>query len=333
MKPAEFHSSIPVVPSDVKRPLWSVMIPTYNCARFLRETLESVLQQDPGPDQMQIEVIDDYSTKDDPEAVVREFGRNRVTFYRQPANVGIIKNFETCLRRSRGQLIHQLHGDDVVLPGFYRQMATHFTAHPEIGMAFCKHAEIDEHSRPQDTFVPEPGPAGILDDWLERIAVKQQIQTATVVVRRDVYETLGGFDRRLTRSEDWEMWVRIALHYPVSYEPTLLALYRRHSTSSTTRGYLNGDHVRVWREALKVVRSKLPADKADRLHRAARRNLATYDLESARRLFRSRQFGPAFTYLREALCCDSSLPGIWAVIRQCGQAGLYWVQRVVQKAR
>ena len=43
------------------RPLWSVMIPTFHCARFLRQTLESVLSQDPGPDVMQIEIVDDCS--------------------------------------------------------------------------------------------------------------------------------------------------------------------------------------------------------------------------------------------------------------------------------
>jgi len=48
----------PVAP-DASRPLWSVMIPTYNCARYLREALGSVLDQDPGPGAMQVEVVDD----------------------------------------------------------------------------------------------------------------------------------------------------------------------------------------------------------------------------------------------------------------------------------
>ena len=54
--------SIAPVPEGVHRPKWSVMIPTFNCANYLRQTLESVLAQDPGPEQMQIEVVDDCST-------------------------------------------------------------------------------------------------------------------------------------------------------------------------------------------------------------------------------------------------------------------------------
>ena len=120
MHDGSYRAEIPPVSEGTNRPLWSVMIPTYHCACFLRQTLESVLSQDPGPDLMQIEVVDDGSTLDDPGAVVAAVGRGRVGFYRQPQNVGHTKNFETCLRRSRGKVVHLLHGDDYVLPGFYK---------------------------------------------------------------------------------------------------------------------------------------------------------------------------------------------------------------------
>src|SRR6476469_290020 len=98
------------------RPLWSVMIPTYNCTKYLRQTLESVLCQDQGPGKMQIEVVDDYSSDGDVAAVVQEVGRGRVSFFQQKENKGHIRNFETCINRSEGHLMHLLHGDDLVKP-------------------------------------------------------------------------------------------------------------------------------------------------------------------------------------------------------------------------
>src|SRR5580704_17822873 len=92
-----------VVPG-ARRPRWSVMIPTFNCAQYLGQTLNSVMRQDPGPDQMEIEVVDDCSTKDDPETVVREAGKGRVMFHRKPKNAGATANFNTCIERSRGEL-------------------------------------------------------------------------------------------------------------------------------------------------------------------------------------------------------------------------------------
>ena len=114
----------------MKRPLWTVIIPTYNCANYLKETLASVLEQDPGEASMEIIVVDDHSTKDDPEAVVKEFGKGRVKFIRQEKNVGKVKNYETGLTISKGIYIHQLHGDDKVLPGFYKEMEAIFNESP-----------------------------------------------------------------------------------------------------------------------------------------------------------------------------------------------------------
>ena len=100
------------IAKDIKRPLWTVVIPTYNCANYLKETLASLLEQDPGEALMEIIVVDDHSTKDDPEAVVKEYGQGRVQLIRQEKNVGKVKNYETGLTASRGIYIHQLHGDD-----------------------------------------------------------------------------------------------------------------------------------------------------------------------------------------------------------------------------
>jgi len=68
-----YYIKISKVTDSIDRLLWSVVIPTYNCAKFLKETLQSVLAQDPGEAIMEIIVVDDHSTKDDPEAIVKEF--------------------------------------------------------------------------------------------------------------------------------------------------------------------------------------------------------------------------------------------------------------------
>ena len=236
--------------AEANRPLWSVMIPTYNCAGYLRGTLRSVLEQDPGAEIMQIEVVDDCSTEDDPLSVVKEFGLDRVNFYRQPSNVGSLKNFDTCLQRSKGQLVHVLHGDDCVRKGFYSKIQSAFEQHPEIGAAFCSHIYMDEPN------------SGILNNWLERIASANRIQPPAIVVRRQVYEELGGFDQRICcASEDWEMATRIAAHYPVWYEVEPLALYRVRSSSLTSRCISTGRNVKDYRQAIEIIKEYLPKDK------------------------------------------------------------------------
>lgn len=273
-EPHPFRATISPVPEGISRPLWSVMIPTYNCANYLRETLASVLVQDPGPEVMQIEVIDDCSTQDDPAAVVAELGRGRVKFFQQSKNVGQIKNFQTCLERSQGKLIHLLHGDDCVLNGFYRKLQRGFDEKPEIGAAFCRHIFTDELGHWQAISWLEQPESGLLQNWLERIAIEQRIQTPSIVVRREVYEKLGTFDSRLSWTEDWEMWVRIAAHYKFWYEVEPLALYRMHSNSSSQRHISAGQNIQDLQRAIKIFQSYLPPATASGLVNKAKENWA-----------------------------------------------------------
>lgn len=197
------------VPAGTPRPLWSVMIPTFNCANYLRLTLASVLTQAPGPDEMQIEVVDDCSTKDDPEAVVREVGQGRVTFYRKPKNGGAIANFNTCIERSRGQLVHILHGDDLVLPGFYERYTATARAHPNAALIACRSFFIDEEgviTGVSDRVRTLENEAKDASDFYYATA----IQTASAVVRRSFYEQHGGFILPLVHTADCEMWSRAA---------------------------------------------------------------------------------------------------------------------------
>ena len=275
------------------------MIPSHNCEQYLRETLASVLAQDPGPDRMQIEVVDDASS-DDPRGVVDELGRGRVGFFRQPTNVGHVANFNVCLERSRGRLVHLLHGDDCVRDGFYAAMERLLEREVEAGAAFCRYVAIDEAGRWGNLAQLEQPEAGVIGGWLERIAVGQRLQTPCMVVRREVYEAVGGFDRRGGFAEDWEMWVRIAARYPVAYLPEPLALYRVHPVSRTGRFLRTGENVRDLRRVIEINREHLPPEQADALTRRALRETATTCLRRARRALGRRDTATAWAQLREA---------------------------------
>ena len=300
MSTSPHRAQIRAVQAGTTRPWWSVMIPTFNCNPFLPATLESVLEQDPGPAAMQIEVVDDHSAED-PAGIVDAIGVGRIGYFRQDRNVGITKNFATCLDRARGRLVHLLHGDDCVRAGFYAQMSRLFESHPGIGAAFCRHAFIDESGREFAVSEPEQDFPGVLANALERLALEQRIMTPSMVVRRDIYEQLGGFDDRLPCSEDWEMWVRIAAHHPIGYLPSPLASYRMHPNSNTGRNTQNAANMRYTRDAIDMFRAYLPAADAGRIARRARETYALSALDFARERLRQRDLSGAVAQAREAL--------------------------------
>jgi GT2 family glycosyltransferase len=264
--------SIPALPAAQSRLLWSVMIPTYNNGDHLRQALESVLAQSQGPEQMQIEVVDDCSTSGNPSSLVQEVGQGRVNYFRQPANRGHVENFNTCLLRSQGQLVHLLHGDDLVRPGFYEKMAGLFERHPQLGAAFCRFEVIDSQGKLLKTHALEQAHSGVLENWMEKIALGQRLQPPAMVVRREVYERLGGFDRRITAyGEDWEMWVRIAAHFPIGYLPEPLAAYRVGGSSLSGRSFRTGQNVADYLRAIEICREHLPPGQVQAISRQARR--------------------------------------------------------------
>jgi glycosyltransferase involved in cell wall biosynthesis len=281
------------------------MIPVHDCASYLRETLASVLAQDPGPERMQIEVVDDASS-DRPESVVEELGHGRVGFHRQPRNVGHVANFNTCLERSRGRLVHLLHGDDCVRDGFYAAMGRLLESEGDAGAAFCRYIAMDEAGDWSNIAALEQRSAGLIPGWLEKIAVGQRLQTPCMVVRREVYEELGGFDSRGGFAEDWEMWVRIAAHYAVAYEPEPLALYRVHSQSRTGQFLRTGQNVRDLRRVIQINREHLPPERADELTRRALRETATTCLRRARRMLGAGDTAAMWAQVREAVRSDAS---------------------------
>lgn len=262
--------------NDLKRPLWSVMIPSYNSITYLRDTIKSVLEQAPSTEEMQFEVIDDCSTDGDVEAVVKEVGMGRVGFFRHPENIGHYRNFEFCINRAKGKLIHILHGDDIVKPGFYQEIASLFEDYPNIGAAFTHCIYFDENGVSLWGTPHVQDKPGIVNDFLFKLAERLLVQPPSIVVKRSVYEHLGTFYGELY-GEDWLMWVRIAANYEVAYSPKPLANYRTHSNGNiTTSTLISGQNIKGMNALIDAMQEYLPKEKRRSLKNKAKRNFASY---------------------------------------------------------
>jgi glycosyltransferase involved in cell wall biosynthesis len=302
-------------PEGIYKPFWSVMIPAYEPKRYLEETIESVLVQDAGADEMQIEVIDDCSAEIDVERLARKVAGDRITFYRLPERGGLCGAWNTCIKRARGHWVHILHQDDLVLPGFYRRLREGIEREPDIGAAFCRYILIDEDGHWNFIAPLESRAAGIIPNWLERIASEQLIRTPAIVVKRDVYRKIGGYSADLVYTLDWDMWKRIAAHCPVWYEPHPLACYRAHESSETSRLVRAGADIGDVKKSIEISRAYLPKEIADRVSAKATEIYASYVVENARRKLGSRDVVAALAQIRGALRLSLSRKVVLAVIR------------------
>lgn len=301
---ARFRGQIAPLADSTSRPLWSVMIPTFNCASYLSATLKCVLEQDPGPEAMQIQVVDDHSTNDDPLEVIRSVVGERVEFFRQQVNKGVVGNLNTCINRARGEIVHLLHGDDLVQPGYYSSMTRVFENEAELGAAFCRHVYIDDHGSEIGNDPPFDFASGIITEPAGFLGAEQRIMTPSISVRRRVYEELGGFDRRLKYAEDWEMWMRIASRYPVFYLDKVLSCYRMHENSNSGRSVVNA--ISDTHHAIRIFSRYFPKNESVPMRESAIRTYAKSALSMADRLIEKREFRGAVNQLWVALKMNCS---------------------------
>ena len=247
------HQPVPEIAAYTgpDRPRFSVMLPTYEPGDKLRVTLLSVLEQVPTQESMQIAVVDDGSRRSDVRQLVAAVDKTgRVEVHADGTRLGISGNWNRCIDLARGHLVHLLHQDDRVLPGFYRRMELAFTKAPQIGMAFCRSRLVDGEGKPLKTNSRLRWWRGVLPNWLGTIAKRQRVQTPSAVVPRTTYETLGGYRGDLCQTLDWEMWVRIAARFQVWYDPKPLAVFRRHAESESSRLLSKGE---VWPDLVRAM--------------------------------------------------------------------------------
>jgi hypothetical protein len=252
-------------------PFLSVMLPTCEPDEFLLEAIESVFSQAP-LHETEIVVVDDASTRADVAALVRSIDPSgRVRVVAEGLRLGLAGNWNRAISLARGRLVHLLHQDDLVLPGFYGRVAAAFVKAPSIGMAFCRSRIIDGAGRCLKTSSRLRWFPGVLDGWHERIALRQRVQTPSVIVARSTYERVGGYRDDLPQTLDWEMWARIAAAFPVWYEPRPLAAYRRHDANQTARLLAAGTTWRDVARAILIIAESLPADRRGRITTQAAR--------------------------------------------------------------
>jgi hypothetical protein len=294
------------------KPFWSVMIPTYNPhLGYLEETLRSVLDQAPGADQMQIEVVDDGSPNGAPATFIRKIAGERVTLHSEPRNLGLAGVWNRCIERAHGEWIHILHQDDLVYGGFYESLKNGAQKNPEAGAALCRHAYADENGHWRQLSVLEMAAPGMLRNFVEPLVAGYHVQCAAMAVKKSTYGAVGGFNPDLKHALDWEMWIRIANKFPIVYEPKILACWRNHSSATTAKQIRSGDNLRDIAKAIDIWSRHLPADEGQRLAKIAGVRFAGEGLSKATHLLGQNDVEACLNQVSAALCCKKTFRLRW----------------------
>ncbi len=198
-------------------PTVSCVVTTYNYGRFLAEAIDSVLQQTRPVDQ--IIVVDDGST-DDSIDVARRYG-DRIELLQQK-NSGVVVARNNGAARATGEFLFFLDADDVLKPTFVeRLLAVLAESAPAVSLAYCDAAFFGIEQ-------------GVVRSraWSPRKLLYRNYVIGSAMMRRSVFERVGGYSSDLNQAasfEDWDLWLSILESGGQGvYVPEVLFSYRLH---------------------------------------------------------------------------------------------------------
>jgi glycosyltransferase involved in cell wall biosynthesis len=203
----------------------SVVIPTYNHARFLSQAIDSVCSQTLAP--YEVIVIDDGSTDDTQNVLARHAKRIRAL---RQQNKGVAAARNAGVMIASGDLIAFLDADDLWLPHKLERQVELFASQPGIGLVHCATEDINENGVPLRRHF----------DGLEGLVATEMLLFrravilgggSGVVIPHAVFQKVGGFDEKLSTSADWDLYYRIASRHKVGFVPEVLLQYRLHATN------------------------------------------------------------------------------------------------------
>jgi glycosyltransferase involved in cell wall biosynthesis len=247
-------------------PTVSIVITCYNQGRYLADAIRSALGQcaDWRCNPIEVVVVDDGST-DRTRSVAAGFPQIRYLFQQ---NQGLSAARNSGLAASRGQYVCFLDADDVLLPEAIEAGLNAFNQQPLCAFVYGDFLDVDEQCVPLST---PRGPRVAREHYRAFLEGNFIGMHATVLYRSDALRCAGGFDVRLRRCEDYEVYLRLARQFEVREHGAIVAHYRQHAANMSL------DHAAMLRAALAVLKLQRPHVRPDAdLRRALRLGMANW---------------------------------------------------------
>jgi len=217
-------------------PLVSIVTPSFNQGRFIRETIESVLTQ--GYPNIEYLVMDGGST-DDTLKILQEYD-DRLTWVSEHDR-GQADAINKGWRRARGVILAYLNSDDTYLPDTVERAVACLLEQPEAGAVYGEGHHVDEVGKILERYPTEPFSPARLEETCF-------ICQPTVFLRREIVERVGYLDESLQYCMDYDLWIRVARAGRFAYIPHYLASTRLHAETKTL-----GQRARAHAEILRMV--------------------------------------------------------------------------------
>ena len=217
----------------MNKSLISVLLPVYNGEEFVKQAIESILNQT--YENFELIIIDDGST-DVSASIIQKMVDKRISFYKQN-NQGLAKTLNRAISLSKGKYLARHDQDDLSHPQRFEKQVSFLESHPHHGMVGTWAQILWQEENNHKNVITHPAESLILKFGL---LLGNPFVHSSMMIRRDVFENVGLYSTDKSRQppEDYELWSRIARAYEIANIPEYLQIYRA-TPSSMTRAAVN----------------------------------------------------------------------------------------------
>jgi glycosyltransferase involved in cell wall biosynthesis len=207
------------------KPLVSIIVPSFNQGKFIRETIESCLSQDYRPIEI---LVMDGGSKDQTVAVLKSFDAPELQWWSEPDR-GVVDAVNKGLERAKGEVLTIQSSDDVFLPGAISAAVEALARAPDAGLVYGDVELIDEHST-------QIGADKLGEfDLAAYLGRFQYVPQPGTCFTRAALAAVGGWREHISYAADADFWMRIACRFPVAKVTGWLARYRYHDEQRDTQ--------------------------------------------------------------------------------------------------
>lgn len=216
-----------------EQPLVSVLMTSYNREKYIAEAIESVLASTYA--NWELIIVDDGS-KDTTLAIAKKYAARdeRIFVYKNEVNLGDYPNRNKAASYAKGKYLKYLDADDIIYPHGLEVMVRSIEQFPEAGYALCK---------PDSTRQPLPLQLQPEEAFQEHFFVKHVFTNSPLgaIIRRDAFEKVGGFSGKRYIG-DAELWMKLALYYPMVKMVMGLGFWRGHGDQEFVKGTVSNEY-------------------------------------------------------------------------------------------
>ncbi len=200
-----------------KSPKISVILPVYNCELYIKETIDSVLNQTFSD--FELLIIDDFST-DKTVSVIKEFSDDRICLIEKQENSGLINSLNFGISLAKGEYIARMDGDDICLPERFAKQVAFLDKNPAIilcGTAYKTFGAIEKEIKHSSSH----------EKIAAQLCLNSPFGHPTVMGRKSIFEK-HNYSKDFENVEDYELWSRIIFEGQVANLDEILLFYRVH---------------------------------------------------------------------------------------------------------